>query len=192
MNIAKSLWVGSKKRPIFSNCQPPPIPIVQFPSQPQVEIKSKPEKAPVTSKKLEEDAAPVAIGAGLGWLMGGPIGAAVIGGASYVLTQTSEKLIAVSSTDQGEDHSVEVDLAYAEAAEQYLNGLSQSVLKAIALYRTQTHDLLHPKIQRDLTPKQTAQSAQLALLESIRQSLDPEDGSKNIRTGELMRECFKN
>ena len=148
---------------------------MQFPSQPTVAEKSTEKKeadVPGTSKKIEEEAAPVAIAAGLGWLMGGPVGAAVIGGASYVLTQTSEKLIAVSSNSKGEANQVEVDLAYAEAAEQYLSRFSQDLLKAIALYRTQTHDLLHPKIQAELPSTQASESAQLSLLKSILQNLD--------------------
>ena len=107
-NIHRQKLVGwVKKASDFFSQPAPPIPIVQFPSAPQMQLEA-PKESNLETKKLEADAAPVAIAAGLGWLMGGPVGAAVIGGASYVLTQTSEKLIAVTGKGDGEEQTVEL------------------------------------------------------------------------------------
>lgn len=177
----QSLIAWVKKAADFFQLPAPPIPIVRFPAKPEVITQRLPQEAPKNNKGLEEEAAPVAIATGLGWLMGGPIGAAVMGGASYVLTQTSDRIVAFSTGEKGEKQEVSFDLAYAEAAETYLRAFSQAALDAIAEYREQTHEMIYPPIRQELSPtaESTQDSHQLSLLRSIYEQLEQVGESAN-------------
>jgi hypothetical protein len=76
-------WV-SKACEFFEKEQPIAL-LISFPPAPQIVL---PEPPPAPAQRsIEGEVTPVAIATGLGWLLGGPVGAAVVGGASYILNK---------------------------------------------------------------------------------------------------------
>ncbi len=61
---------------------------ISFPEPPQVLLTAPPDSIK-PSKQKSRSSLPTAIATGLGWLFGGSVGAAVAGGATYILTKSS-------------------------------------------------------------------------------------------------------
>lgn len=76
-------WVN-KACEFFDKEQPIAL-LISFPPSPQVSLPEPPP--PPAQKSIDSEVTPVAIATGLGWLLGGPVGAAVVGGASYILNK---------------------------------------------------------------------------------------------------------
>jgi GTPase SAR1 family protein len=77
-------WIN-KACDFFGKSQPIAL-LISFPTAPQITLPPPPTPA---QKSSDSEVAPVAIATGLGWLLGGPVGAVVIGGASYILNKTT-------------------------------------------------------------------------------------------------------
>jgi hypothetical protein len=100
-----------------------------FPSEPQISEAPEPNSSSEFSGNL--DVAPMAIATGLGWMLGGPVGAAVLGGASYLLNKTGVAAVqedVADSTDKS-DH---------QAVRDYLSQFSQVGLAAIDQYEARS------------------------------------------------------
>ena len=89
--------------------------------------------------KQGDGMAPVAIATGLGWVLGGPMGAAVLGGASHLINRSGRKTSAQS------EPTVSVDLSR-EAARSYLAHFSETALAALNNYQTTTRPILYQSI----------------------------------------------
>jgi GTPase SAR1 family protein len=86
-----------------------------------------------TSKGTLEQVTPTALATGLGWMFGGPIGAAVIGGASILINKAG-----LSDNPTSTDSKAQAILAaHIEAAEDYLCGLNLETKATIHAYRLQ-------------------------------------------------------
>jgi len=72
----------------FFNTKHPGKLSISFPTAPQISLSPPP---PTTTKTSTNDITPVAIATGFGWLLGEPVGAAVVGGVSYILNQNNEQ-----------------------------------------------------------------------------------------------------
>ena len=90
------------------------------------------------------DVTPVAIATGLGWVLAGPVGAAVLGGASHLINQSGRQKKTVEQT-------ISLELGR-EAACAYLTHFSETALAALNAYQTTVHPILtmaqQPSIQR--------------------------------------------
>ncbi|MEM8611664.1 MAG: dynamin family protein [Cyanobacteria bacterium P01_H01_bin.105] len=106
-----------------------------------------------------QEIAPVAIATGLGWVLGGPMGAAVLGGASHLINQSGRK----SKSPQPEA-IISPEICH-DAAHTYLAHFSDKALKAINTYKTATNSILETPIGVSLSQEQ--QHGQRALLENI-------------------------
>jgi hypothetical protein len=88
-----------------------------------------------TAKSQEEDIAPAAIATGLGWLMGGPLGAAILGGAGYVVNQLDW------SAPNAPSAVTEVE-RYRQFAQYYLGQFSSAALTALQNYEQTAEQII--------------------------------------------------
>lgn len=105
--------------------------LVAFPPAPPVTL---PETPPTpTGSTKPGEVTPVAIATGLGWVLGGPVGGALLGGASYLLNKT---LDSNSSPPPPTPSAAQVLYAYLDAAREYLVNFSAINLAALQRYET--------------------------------------------------------
>jgi hypothetical protein len=90
-------------------------------------------KANNTASTLDQ-MTPTALATGLGWMFGGPIGAAVIGGASILVNKVG------TGDKSGVDRKSNMDLtAYVEATEDYLCRLNLETIANVQEYRSRAN-----------------------------------------------------
>ncbi|MCC3404170.1 MAG: dynamin family protein [Microcoleus sp. PH2017_10_PVI_O_A] len=121
-------WVN-KACEFFDREQPIAL-LTSFPPSPQIAL---PEPPPAPAKKsIDSEVTPVAIATGLGWLLGGPMGAAVVGGASYILKKRTgyEK-----PPESSEAYLNQVTEICSEAAKNYLIGFSIDTFLMLQHYK---------------------------------------------------------
>ncbi|MEG4033979.1 dynamin family protein [Microcoleus sp. w1-18aA5] len=121
-------WVN-KACEFFEKEQPIAL-LISFPPSPQVSLPEPPP--PPAQKSIEGEVAPVAIATGLGWLLGGPVGAAVVGGASYILNKRTgyEK-----PPESSEAYLNQVKEICSEAAKNYLARFSTDTFSMLQHYK---------------------------------------------------------
>ncbi|MEG4009616.1 dynamin family protein [Microcoleus sp. Pol11C1] len=121
-------WVN-KACEFFEKEQPIAL-LISFPPAPQVTLPEPPP--PPAQKSIEGEVAPVAIATGLGWLLGGPVGAAVVGGASYILNKRTgyEK-----PPESSEAYLNQVKEICSEAAKNYLARFSTDTFSMLQHYK---------------------------------------------------------
>jgi GTPase SAR1 family protein len=101
--------------------------------------------AATTSDSSDNAVAPVAIATGLGWVFGGPVGAAVLGGGSYLLNKTRNPL----SIGVDETRLSRVQQAYDLAMQNYLTQLNTLGLNAIAQYERNVRSTLYTELKAE-------------------------------------------
>ncbi|UNU26053.1 dynamin family protein [Microcoleus vaginatus] len=121
-------WVN-KACEFFEKEQPIAL-LISFPPSPQVSLPEPPP--PPAQKSNQGEVAPVAIATGLGWLLGGPVGAAVVGGASYILNKRTgyEK-----PPESSEAYLNQVKEICSEAAKNYLARFSTDTFSMLQHYK---------------------------------------------------------
>jgi hypothetical protein len=144
------LWVA------FPDAPDVILPDAPTPSDPPAD--SSPDTIPGTT--------PIAIATGLGWVLGGPLGAAVLGGASYLLNQTASSTN-IDRVAAQIDQLDPVDQRSA-AVQNYFNCFSTAATAALSQYEATARKILTlDLVESTQTPTQTAaQAHQLALLQS--------------------------
>ncbi len=157
-------WVN-KGCEFFENPHPGKL-LIKLPESPSVYFPEE-DLSNNNDKFGDEDIASVAIPAGLGFVLGGPMGAAVLGGASYLFNKTINK----SEETPIQTTSDSFDRAYDRAARVYLAAVSQVISK--------TFDPYHKKILTAVTAnvsKSVVQQSQdyykLHLLENLMNNLN--------------------
>lgn len=121
-------WVN-KACEFFDREQPIAL-LISFPPSPQIALPEPPTAA--AKRSIEGEVTPVAIATGLGWLLGGPMGAAVVGGASYILKKRTgyEK-----PPESSEAYLNQVTEICNEAAKNYLIGFSIDTFLMLQHYK---------------------------------------------------------
>lgn len=121
-------WVN-KACEFFDKEQPIAL-LISFPPSPQVSLPEPPP--PPAQKSIDSEVTPVAIATGLGWLLGGPVGAAVVGGASYILNKRTgyEK-----PSESSEAYLNQVTEICSEAAKNYLARFSTDTFSMLQHYK---------------------------------------------------------
>ena len=138
-----------------------------FPSGPAP--RSQPQPSGSSTQSKEDEIAPVAIATGLGWLMGGPLGAAIFGGTGYVVNKLEN--IAVSKADLPKFEKNEE--SYQQAACYYLTQFRAAALTALKEYeRTAEKIILTPVVEENAEPKSYQNQHQLTLLQNTLTSLE--------------------
>lgn len=141
-------WVH-KACEFFQAPRPPEL-WFAFPELPPLE--TPPDGPAPDQPSPEAEITPVAIATGLGWMLGGPLGAAVLGGAGYWVNQL----------DYFGEASPEIDplqrqALYRQAADYYLSQFSHAALEAVQAYEfTAQPILLAPIVESPTTAQATA------------------------------------
>ena len=120
---AISQWID--KACDFFNTKYPDKLAISFPVAPQLSI-----PPPPVTKASSNDVTPVAIATGFGWLLGGPVGAAVVGGVSYILNQTGEQ----EKPELTGDYQQQITQVYTIAAKDYLTCFSKDAFTKLYQY----------------------------------------------------------
>ncbi|ESA38578.1 dynamin family protein [Leptolyngbya sp. Heron Island J] len=126
--------------------QPRPVDLWVSWQLPDDSVQAVPEPEQPSGKK-EEGMAPVAIATGLGWVLGGPMGAAVLGGASHLINRSGRKPSAQP------EPTVSADLSR-EAARSYLAHFSETALAALHNYQKTTRPILYQSVAKPASQQQ--------------------------------------
>ncbi|MEO0852288.1 MAG: dynamin family protein, partial [Cyanobacteria bacterium J06648_11] len=110
---------------------------------PAIPISAPQSNRNATSEPASRGDTAVAAATGLGFLMGGPLGAAVLGGASYVLNRSDRKLDTPPSSVPTPTADATV---YSNAARTYLQQFSLKALNALQQYGNAATPILNVEI----------------------------------------------
>lgn len=156
-------WVTQASE-FFNRPQPETLSI-SLPPHPQVNLPNK----PTTSEGLA-DTASVGVATGLGWVLGGPVGAAVVGSAAYILNKNFSK--EKQQTTEQSYHNELLQL-YTDAAKDYLIRLSKESLEQLLKYQDKAERIITfqmPELPLDISSKRS----QLNLLNACLENSDRE------------------
>jgi hypothetical protein len=126
---------------------------------------------PTNSEGLS-DTASVGVATGLGWVLGGPVGAAVVGSAAYILNKNRNK--EKQQTIEESYHNQLLQL-YADAAKYYLIRFSKESLEQLLKYQDKAERIITfqmPELPLDVSNKRSQLSLLNACLENIDRELD--------------------
>lgn len=150
----------------FDRPQPERL-LITFPGLPEVVLPEKPKVADSGSSNAEK----AVLATGIGWLLGGPVGAAVGAGASYLLSRDSED-------DKQEPSQIsyenQVAQAYAKAAYDYLNRFSAQAISKLNSYEEEAKKVIKfqvPKEPLEVTEKRHRLSLLNACLDNLNAEL---------------------
>ena len=150
--------------------QPRPVDLwVALPAEPTAEFQT--QRQPNAPEPNNRSVVPVAIATGLGWVFGGPLGATLLGGTSYLINQKNQ--------GQGVDNteikitSEEVDRLYETTASNYLLRFSTEATAALDAYERTAHTLLAAYNQMPSPSQQNshAEASRLQLMRSVLEEL---------------------
>jgi replication fork clamp-binding protein CrfC len=108
--------------------------LIPFPSEPQVILPSKPSN----TDDLSESGS-IAVGGGIGWLLGGPVGAAVVGSISYLLNKNIQKQ---DEQLAKESYHQEVAKLCITTIEDYLSRFSSHGLSILSEYEQKAEKVI--------------------------------------------------
>ena len=151
--------------------RPRPVDLwVALPAEPTAEFTTQqPSETPQTSKGA--GVVPVAIATGLGWVFGGPLGATLLGGTSYLLNQKGQEQ--GSSASEVKITAEDVERLYKVAARNYLTRFSTEANAALDSYERTANALFDACCQSPTQPKMDvqAEASRLRLIEGILEEL---------------------
>ena len=125
-----------------------------------------------TQGRQQPGMAPVAIATGLGWILGGPMGAAVLAGTSHLVNQrgTRQRTGTEESDQPSERTSAVVD--FAQQTDIYLCRFSTEALASVATYEQQANSILTEKPSDTTATRDLALEAQINLIKTTLEELE--------------------
>ncbi|MFB2934890.1 dynamin family protein [Aerosakkonemataceae cyanobacterium BLCC-F154] len=156
-------WVTQASE--FFNRHQPETLSISFPTSPQVNLPNKP-----TNSEGLADTASVGVATGLGWVLGGPVGAAVVGSAAYILNKNLNK--EKQQTTEESYHNQVLQL-YTDAAKDYLIRFSKEALEQLIKYQEKAERIISfqmPELPVEISTKRS----QLNLLNGCLEKIDRE------------------
>ncbi|BAY36566.1 heat shock protein DnaJ-like protein [Nostoc sp. NIES-2111] len=114
---------------------------IPFPSEPSITLPPKPENSDTWSEPGS-----IAVGGGIGWLLGGPVGAAVVGSISYLLNKNVQKQ---DDDFVQESYHQQVAKLCITATEDYFSQLSNQGLSILAAYERQADRVICFKVSQE-------------------------------------------
>jgi Dynamin family len=151
-----------KATSFFSTPNVEPLAIA-LPASPEVLLPEQPnQQSPERTSSTLEGFTPTAIATGLGWVLGGPLGAVVAGSATTIASKLSGDRLS-EPNHRNLDNSAEILEAYTDAAADYLFRLNTETMELVKAYRVRAIETINPqlKIDRQLDPQQQAKLADL-------------------------------
>ncbi|MTJ13736.1 dynamin family protein [Anabaena sp. UHCC 0187] len=116
---------------------------IPFPNIPQLTLPAKPTN--LNSSDVT-DPSSIAVGGGIGWLLGGPVGAAVVGSISYILNKNLQKQDQMSVKDSYNQQVAKICIA---AAENYLSSFSNQGLSILAAYQQKAAKVIYFELSKE-------------------------------------------
>ena len=144
---------------------------ISFPEPPQVLLPAPPESIKPSGQK-SRSSLPTAIATGLGWLFGGPVGAAVAGGATYILTKSPSN--SPKANLSNEAYHAQLIQAYNHAAQDYLTRFSEQAFATLRDYEIKVGQMIiiqNPEPSKDMIMAQYEIEFLDNLLASFQQNL---------------------
>jgi GTPase SAR1 family protein len=158
-------WVA-KAESFFNTPSVEPLKII-LPDPPEVLLPESPTQPPpkpdIPSPSLD-GLTPAALATGLGWVLGGALGAVVAGSASTIASKlVGDRPLDNNSPPPKVDNSAEVIEAYTDAAADYLFRLNTETIATIRAYRDRAISAINPeiKIDRQIDPQQQEKLIQI-------------------------------
>ncbi len=119
--------------------------VLSLPEPPEVLLSSAPPSPEPPKTSNSDGITPTAIATGLGWLMGGPVGAVVVGGASVLVNQLDPLGRQDRKTTKNNDVA-ETWAAYQDAAADYLFRLNTGNATVLSDYRSRAITVINAEI----------------------------------------------
>ncbi|WP_375509683.1 dynamin family protein [uncultured Nostoc sp.] len=161
---------------------------ILFPSEPQVILPSKPSN----TDDLSEPGS-IAVGGGIGWLLGGPVGAAVVGSISYLLNKNIQKQ---DEQLAKESYHQEVAKLCITAIEDYLSIFSSQGLSILTEYEHKAEKVICFEVSQEpleITKKrETLQQLQNGFNQLLRELEKVKISSNNQFYKEIPKESNTN
>ncbi|MDY6785417.1 MAG: dynamin family protein [Cyanobacteriota bacterium] len=143
---------------------------IATPPLPQVAVSHSDAAAPPNFQNPDGSPVPVAIATGLGLMFGGPMGAAIAGGASYWLKKAIEPK---ESTAEEPEDLISKESIYEEAAKDYLTRFSNEAFSTLQQYEQQAEELI--RFQPTVTSIETTpEYQQIQFLKTLDSNLEQE------------------
>ncbi|AFZ25309.1 DnaJ-class molecular chaperone with C-terminal Zn finger domain [Cylindrospermum stagnale PCC 7417] len=117
--------------------------LIPFPNEPELTLPLKPNNT--NNNNLDEPGS-IAVGGGIGWLLGGPVGAAVVGSISYLLNKNIQKQDEQSAKESYHQQVAKICIA---AAENYLSRFSSQGLSILAEYEQKAAKVIHFEVSQE-------------------------------------------
>ncbi len=114
---------------------------ISFPSEPQVTLPPRHNN----NDDLSEPGS-IAVGGGIGWLLGGPVGAAVVGSISYLLNKNIQQQDEKVANESYHQQVAKVCIA---AIEDYFSDFSEQGLSTLAAYEQQAIKIIRFEIAQE-------------------------------------------
>ncbi|MGM3309023.1 dynamin family protein [Anabaena sp. WFMT] len=120
---------------------------IPFPTTPQITLPAKQNNTNDIT-----DPGSIAVGGGIGWLLGGPVGAAVVGSISYLLNQNIQNAEEQSAKETYHQQVATICIA---AAENYLSSFSSQGLSILAEYEQKAVKVINFQVSQE--PREISQ-----------------------------------
>ncbi|MBD2682361.1 MULTISPECIES: dynamin family protein [Nostoc] len=125
----------------FFQAERPEDLLIPFPNEPQIILPPKPNN----HSDLSETGS-IAVGGGIGWLLGGPVGAAVVGSISYLLNKNIQEQEEKSANESYHQQVAKLCIA---ATEDYLSSFSSQGLSILAKYDGKAEKVIYLEVNEE-------------------------------------------
>ncbi|BBD60880.1 heat shock protein DnaJ-like protein [Nostoc sp. HK-01] len=130
--------------------------LIPFPPEPQITLPPKSD-----NNELLSEPGAVAVGGGIGWLLGGPVGAAVVGSISYILNKNIQKQ---EEKSVNESYHQQVAKICINVTEDYFSQFSNQALSILSVFELQAEKVIYFQVPEE-SPEITKKHAELRQLQ---------------------------
>ncbi|MBW4508615.1 MAG: dynamin family protein [Scytonematopsis contorta HA4267-MV1] len=132
-------WL-SQAYEFFQQARPEDL-LIYFPSTPRITLPPKP-----SGTEDLGDAGSLAVGSGIGWLLGGPVGAAVVGSVSYLLNKQLQKQEENTVNDSYHQQVAKICI---DAMDNYLSDFSRQALLVLDEYERKANGVIYFQVDKE-------------------------------------------